>query len=386
MKLLALAGDINALMAQIRLVTPLTALCKMQGWPLAMKSFHDCSHSDLAQAEVLVVQRAASSRALRLQQRMHLLGGAVVYDIDDLLTDVAPHISNRDGVQKRVLMLRRCMHEADVVSVSTARLGRELGRDLGQDLGQDLGRDLGLQHALEVPNHALPLPDLPMPAHQPGQPVTLLFASSEYLATDFIYPAVRALDGVRVVVVGPPAAGFQRAGITVQAEPLMPRERFVAFARSLPNALAVIPLEESRFAACKSAVKWFDYAAAGIPTLCSAVSPYLEVVSDGVTGALVANDSQAWQAALQRAVDDDCWRLRIATAARAHVATHHDQRHTVDAWQRAILKARQVSQLASRPKLGLSWHVQGTLAAAFEGVALRLRSFNRARLAKRPRR
>ena len=43
------------------------------------------------------------------------------------------------------------------------------------------------------------------------------------------------------------------------------RAAFLELARGLRNAVAVIPLEASRFAACKSAIKWFDYAEAGIP-------------------------------------------------------------------------------------------------------------------------
>ena len=370
MRLLALAGDIGAVIAQIRLVTPLTALCEQQGWTLVLRSFHDCSRHDLGRAGVLVVQRASSARVLRLEQRMRWLGGAVVYDIDDLLTDVSPHISIRAAAQWRASVLRQCMDEADVVTVSTARLGRELG----------------LQQPIEVPNGAWPLPEQPLPALQPEQPVHLLFASSEHLATDFIYPAVRALKEVRVVVVGPPAAAFQRAGIAVQAEPLLPRDQFVALARSLPNVLAVIPLEDSRFAACKSAVKWFDYAAAGVPALCSAVSPYAEVVQDGVSGGLVVNTPQAWQAALQQAVDDPQWRQRVAAAAREQVRRQHALQQTVDAWHRAVQTAVQRRAAAARPAPGAAWHVRQALEAAFESAALRLRALNRARLARRLRR
>ena len=370
MKLLALAGDIGALIAQVRLVTPLSALCAQQGWTLTLRSFHDCAHDDIERADVLVVQRSSSARALRMQQRMRRQGGAVLYEIDDLLTDVAPHISIRDVALRHAAQLLRCMAEADVVTVSTARLGRELG----------------LQQPVVVSNHAWPMAAASLPAPQPGQPVHLLFASSDHLATDFIYPAVRALGGVRVVVVGPPAADFQRAGIEVQAQGLMPRDRFVAFARALPNVLAVIPLEDSRFAACKSAVKWFDYAAAGIPVLCSAVSPYAEVVQDGVTGGLVDNTPLAWQAALQQAVDDAGWRQRIAAAARLQVQTHHALRHTVDAWHRAVTTAVQRRAAAVLPTPGVGWHLGQALAGAFDDAALRLRTLNRARLAKRSRR
>lgn len=370
MRLLALAGDIQAVIAQIRLVTPLAVLCQRQGWSLVLKSFHDCTHADLSSADVLVVQRAASSRVLRIQQRMRDQGGAVVFDIDDLLTEVAPHISNQDAVRRRVRDLTRCLAAADIVTVSTPRLGQELGMDR--------------PHV--VPNCAFPAPEMDLPAPRTGEPVTLLFASSDHLATDFIYPALRGLEGVQVAVVGPPAAAFEREGIAVRAYPLMARERFIALARELPNAVAVIPLESSRFAACKSAVKWFDYAMAGVPTLCSAVSPYLEVVDDGVTGALVANDVQSWRSALSHAVADGAWRKRITVAAQAQVREHHGLQHTVQAWHGAVLAALQAAESRPRSAPGLAKQVQNAVALAADRLAQRLRALNRARLARRARR
>lgn len=68
--------------------------------------------------------------------------------------------------------------------------------------------------------------------------------------------------------------------------------------------LGVIPLEDTRFAACKSAISGFDYAAAGIPTLCSDVSPTGKVIENGRTAILVANDTAAWTIALQAAIAD----------------------------------------------------------------------------------
>jgi hypothetical protein len=370
MNLLALAGDIDALIAQIRLVTPLKALCERNGWGLVLKSFHDCSLADLSGAQVMVVQRASSARALRLQQRMQMQGGVVIYDIDDLLTEVAPHISNQAAVQKRVPMLRRCMQAADMVSVSTARLGRELE----------------LQNTLEVPNFAFSPAPQSKSGSTAGLPVTLLFASSDQLATDFIYPALHAVQGVNIVVVGPPAAGFQRAGLQVQAHPLMLRETFVAFASSLPNVLAVIPLEASRFAGCKSAVKWFDYAACGVPALCSAVSPYKEVISDGVTGGLVPNEPEAWRNAIARAVGDAAWRARIADAAQVQVLEHHSLARTLLAWEAVVAQALQRGKSRSPLARGPLQRLKDRWWTGFEGAALRLRAFNRARLAKRSRR
>ena len=370
MRLLALAGDVAAIIAQIRLATPLQALCQQQGWTLVLKSFHDCAGSDLARADVLIVQRADSARVLRLQRQMRQRGGAVVHDIDDLLTEIPSHISNQAAVRKRVVWLRQCLAEADIVSVSTARLGRELG----------------LPRCLEVPNHGWGQSEGALPSQHQAAPVTLLFASTDRLATEFIYPAVRALSGVRVEVVGPPGEDFAQAGVPARRHGLMPRAAFLDFARSLPNPLAVIPLEDSRFAACKSAIKWFDYALAGVPTLCSAVSPYREVVAPEVTGALVTNEVQAWAAALERAVSDADWRRRVAQSARAQVLANHSMSDTVAAWERALRAARDHRAGLTLPAQGRVQRIFDGIGDVLHGAARQLRLLNRSRLARRARR
>jgi hypothetical protein len=373
MKLLAVAGDIQSLIADIRMVTPLCALVQAHGGSLVLRSLHDCTRADLAAADVLVLQRGASARAWRLQHAMRLCGGAVVAEIDDLLTDLPAHISNQAAARAQRLWIKRCLMTADVVTVSTARLGAELHAELR------------IANTCVVPNSAFSLGDLPLPAAQPGHPVHLLLAAMDQLAAPWLLPALRGLQGtgVKIVVVGPAAATLSACGLPVQAQPLMPRAQFIAFARTLPNVVAVIPLADSRFGACKSAIKWFEYSEAGIPVLCSDVSPYREVVQNGVTGALVANQGPAWDHALRAAVADAGWRQRVALAARAAVRQHHAPVHTVAAWQAALSGAVQRRAQTTLPLPTLHWRLQDALAAAWEPAALRLRAINRARLVRR---
>ena len=368
MRVLALAGDAASLMAQIRLRAPLQALCQRMGWPFELRSLHDCGPAELAAADVLIVQRGLSRRAWRLQKAMRQRGGAVVYEIDDLLTDVPPHISNHEAIWAAQPWLRRCLAECDLVTTSTARLALELGPPCSR----------------VVPNCAWPPVEWDLPEADAQQPVTLLLASMEALATEFIYPGLRAAQaaGARIVVVGPAAAGFAAAGLPVQAQELIPRDRFIAFARGLPNVVAVVPLESSRFAACKSAIKWFEYAGAGIPVLCSAVSPYADVVQPGVTGELVPNEAGAWQAALFQATDA-AWRHRIAAAAQADVRRRFTFDHMVTAWQQALELALQRRAATGVMPATWAWRAQETLAASLDAPLRGLRRLNRARLARR---
>lgn len=374
MKLLALAGDITALVAQIRVAAPLQALAAADDHTLVLRSFHDCTRADLAQAEVLVVQRGLNARAWRLQRWMHQFGGAVVYDIDDLLTELPPHISNQAAVAAQLRWLPRCLAESDALSVSTPRLR------------QMLAESLALPPAVVVPNHALPPDGRPLPAQTAG-PVSLLVASTEALAVEALFPALRALQQaglvLQIVVVGPPGAAFEAAGLRVRREAVMPRVAFLQLARNLPNPVGVVPLEDSRFAAGKSAVKWFCYAGLGMPTLCSAVSPYAEVLSDGRTGWLVPNTTAAWEAALRAVIGNAAARQRVAAAAFDEVHRQHGQAQNLAAWREVLALAlrQRAAQAPAVPGWGL--RLQDLGAALAEGSLGRLRALNRARLARR---
>jgi hypothetical protein len=120
-----------------------------------------------------------------------------------------------------------------------------------------------------------------------------------------------------------------------------------------------------------------------VPTLCSAVSPYAEVIEDGRTGWLVDNTTQAWLAALRAVVDDAPLRLRVAEAARREVALHHGPGPTLAAWREVLALAVQRRQARALAPPHLGDRLQDLLAVMTEGSVGRLRAFNRARLAKR---
>ncbi len=368
-RLLALAGDIDALIAGIRLRTPLQALAQRGGFSLEVRSFHDCSAADLRRADVLIVQRGLSQRVARLQRQVRRQGGTVLYEIDDLLTELPDHVSNQGRVLAQRQHLLDCMHLADLVTVSTERLGVTLMPP----------------HWHVVPNYALPLGDAAMPALRPDLPVTFVLASMEALAPHALYQALRMLPAslARVVAVGPAAVSLAAAGVAAESHPLMSRQAFMTWVRALPNPVAVIPLEDSRFAACKSAIKWFEYGEAGVPVLCSDVSPYREVVEHGRTGWLVASDASAWQQALTQAALDGERRRQVAQAARGAVRARHTLDQTVQAWTEAIARAQQLRQQAGSPNAAGLTRWRDELAFALDAVGLPLRRFNRARLARR---
>lgn len=369
LRLLVLAGEIDSLVAQIRLRTPLQGLAARTGMQVVWRSFHQATHRELAESDVMIVQRAFSMRVARLQRQMQRRGGAVIYEIDDLLTELPAHVSNHGHVLVRREALWACMRQADLVTVSTAQLGRTLGLPQWQ----------------VVPNAALPLGDAALPPLQPQRPVTLILASMEALVPGALHQALLGLrpETARIVAAGPAALSLAQAGVAIEARPLMPREHFIAWVRELPNPVAVIPLEDSRFASCKSPIKWFEYAEAGVPVLCSDVSPYREVVEHGRTGWLVAQDCRAWRLALDTVIGSGLLRQQVAQAAREVVRACHNMTQMEAAWQHAILRAQRTRGQAPGEEAGSALRWRDAAASLADDLLQPLRRFNRARLSRR---
>jgi glycosyltransferase involved in cell wall biosynthesis len=98
--------------------------------------------------------------------------------------------------------------------------------------------------------------------------------------------------------------------------------------RELPALLArvdvcVAPLElPSVFNDAKSALKWFEAAAAGVPTIASPTKPFQDAIRHGENG-MLAHTEADWAAALRALVDDRLLRNRLAEAARADALERH---------------------------------------------------------------
>jgi glycosyltransferase involved in cell wall biosynthesis len=89
--------------------------------------------------------------------------------------------------------------------------------------------------------------------------------------------------------------------------------------RTLRWDFAIAPLADDPFTRCKSDLKYLDYGALAIPGIFSDVRPYRETVRHRETGLLVANEPDAWSAALQEMASDAALRSRLACAARDEV-------------------------------------------------------------------
>ena len=116
----------------------------------------------------------------------------------------------------------------------------------------------------------------------------------------------------------------------------MPHSQFKAFLASRDNTIALIPLDDCPFNRCKSAIKFFDYCQAGVPCVCSAVTPYVEVIDDTRNGLLCGDGREEWVEAIRSLVLDAKQRAAMGQAARESCLKHHNLKLTAAAWQEML--------------------------------------------------
>ncbi len=312
-------------LAAVRLRAPLTAWRSRHGGQLRLVPLFDVSDQDLEWADVVIVQRLADESVHELVESIQSRGIPVIFDIDDFLLDVPPFLASAEYCHRNRGHLQAILRCADAVTVSTERLRQALAPYS--------------RHLFVIPNctenHRPPV------NHRDGDAVSLLVASSDSVRVDFLVPALKRVcsefgDGVRIVAIGPPGEALQAAGVPVAHIGMLPYEDFQKFISTQHNSIGLIPLDDSHFSSCKSAIKYVDYALAGIPVVCSNVSPYADVVEHGANGLLVANEEDATVAALRELIGSAALRRRLAEEARRMSQERFSMEVAAQAWQKAL--------------------------------------------------
>ena len=106
--------------------------------------------------------------------------------------------------------------------------------------------------------------------------------------------------------------------------------------RSVRWDVAIAPLEDDPFNACKSNLKQLDYAALGAAGVFGASVPYRDSVVDGENGLLVPNEPSAFRDALLRLLDDAGLRERLAARVLSGLVERHTLATEASAWFGAI--------------------------------------------------
>ncbi len=320
--------DDRSTLVDIRLRRQLQRWSSLTGGDFQIVDLKHVSRKHIEWGDVFVFQRECDSSTLELMNSLKNNGKRIVFDIDDYLLECPPFLSHHaqyflDTVEMRT----RAIKMADAVSVSTTNLQKELSAlNANTFITPNFSESIGV-----LANHN----------DQSLTEARLVIASSDRIMIEMLIDPLKILQAethVKIIAIGPPAEMLTNAGIEVDAQVLRNHLEFKLFVSSLNNAVALIPLDDSKFSSCKSAVKYFDYSVCNIPSICSNVAPYSNVVVNGLTGLLVENDTLAWMDAIRHLLASSDDRQTLAGAARKHVLATHSLDASAHAWARMLAK------------------------------------------------
>lgn len=332
-KILCLLPAPESTLVDIRLKAPLNKLTQLFGGEFRINSIHEIDQDDLNWSEAVVLQREANPHVLDVIAQLAKLKKKVIFEIDDLLTDVPEYLTVHEHCVKMRPHLEEALRMADAVTVSTGLLKEQLA--------------VHNENIFVVPNCAStafpPINHYDVEADPAARvpQATLLIASSDTVRVDFIMLTLkRLLDekdlAIKLVGIGPPGKFLKEKGFDIEVHPMMEYDHFKAFLAGQENAIGLIPLDDSVFNRCKSAIKYLDYGVAGIPSVCSNIPPYSDVITHGKNGFLCPEDAGAWFEAIKQLSTSALLRKKIARAALAHCQKEHGMYRSAAAWQNVL--------------------------------------------------
>lgn len=313
---------------QFRVLMPLNNWAKRFGGNVRYRVLGEHHADDLIWGDVFLFQRIGGAYTLDLIKTLKAHNKRVVLEIDDLLTELPDFLAHHRGSPEIQQSLLDAISLADAVTTTTSRLASRLKH---------------INPAVHcVPNCVMALPAERLAHNENVIPkATLIVSSSDTVMVDFLITPLKTIlkkygTDIRLVVVGPIDKALAKGDLAFERLPILSYMEFKELLQTLINPIGLIPLDDSVFSSCKSPIKFFDYAAAQIPAICSDVPPYNDYIQNSHTGLLVKNDDQAWTHAIEILINSVEDRNRLSLAARAYTLETHLENRAGDAWQQLI--------------------------------------------------
>jgi len=324
-KVLGFASDVTSSHADVRLITPLKAWESLGEGEVKFSNMADCPEELIEWADIIVIQRHVDLHTLRVLKLSTKHNKKIIYETDDFLLQLPDHLAHhRVGLLSYREHLEFLLPQVDCITATTKRLANEF--------------KLYNRPTVVIPNCTIDdsLPAVSQDNWETGK-ATLIVASTDTVLVDFILPAIKEVLNrkdiqVNVVVIGPPGNVFDEHGISCTRVPNMSYIDFKKFIRTIDNPIGIIPLDESLFSSCKTAVKYFDYTMAGIPVICSNVPPYSDVIQNGVNGLLSINYIDDWIKAILTFVNSLDQRKIMTLNAQKMVLAEFSKEIAVREW------------------------------------------------------
>lgn len=330
MRVLYLA-DVDTFNASYRAVIPAMAL-RRKGHDVELLDPNRVAitSKDFAAAEVVVMHRCVAPAGVELAQRAKAAGAALVWDNDDLVTDVpgTAETARRAGglrSQQRERIISRLTALADLVTTPSAYLA-------------DLYGTLGASRALVIENF---LPQEHLRTHANGtsrdeERLTITWvAGGEHsvdaagLAIDDVLETLlREHEELSVVSIG------LSLGIRHPRYSRIPVVSLADLGSTLAAFdLGIAPLVDIPFNRARSNIKLKEYSAAGLVWLASPIGPYGSA-GKRQGGRLVADDD--WYVALSHAIQENRRAHKKAARRAQRWASSQGIDQNISAWENAF--------------------------------------------------
>lgn len=299
-----------------RLHQPAAALAQLEG--VEVHELHPCARDRDAAclaADVLVLLMGMDVELLRLVHQRRLLGRPTVLEVNDWLPGVQrcnPVHANWSD-RRAWTLLQALLRQCEAVQVSSAGLAERLAPH---------GRQLEI-----VANQLSQVP--PLPPRSPG-PLRVGWGGSagHYDDVAAVAPALISWlhrhSDVQLELMADPQFARLFEGAPPERFRLRPAGSITGYLHWLEGLdVGLAPLLASDYNACRSDVKFLEYASRGVVPLLQRCATYASV-RDGITGLLFRDSAELLQQldALRR---DGDRRARLAAAAHREVAQHRLQ-------------------------------------------------------------
>lgn len=281
---LVISPDPKSSLTKLRLTKPLCALLHEVGGDLMVLSHTQCKIEHIRWAEVIILHREISIFAIELIKEARKYGIPIIYDTDDLLTQIPKWSLAKISKIDKVL-IENTIATANRVTCPCKPLKKEL-----EKLSDDV---------IIVPNTMImPKKILNPLSKQSNTECTIIISSSDTVLIDFLINPVKtlcnALPNLKVVTIGPISSAFNNITAQIEHHPQCSPDEFSHILNKIDNGIGLIPLDNSLFSSCKSVIKYYHYTSCGIVTIASAVSPYTEYIEHEKNGLLVENTLENW--------------------------------------------------------------------------------------------
>ncbi|MFZ6026443.1 MAG: glycosyltransferase [Chloroflexota bacterium] len=242
----------------------------------------------------------------------------VIYEIDDLLTELPEEHPGVAHFLPRRAAILAAIAQADAVTCTTQPLAAYL-------------RAFNPRVSV-LPNYLLdalwPLrPHLTQDAMKDSRPLVIGYLGSASHVPDLamLAPLLAGLldrYGERLLLrlwgIAAPPELAGRSNVQTFDVGLVEYAQFAAYFARQQCDLFIAPLQDSAFNRCKSAIKFLEYSALGVPGVYSNLPPYADVITPGQDG-LLADGLDPWLAHLVALIENDELRRQMGRAAQETV-------------------------------------------------------------------